>query len=68
MNYLMAYNYHRRVNVTRYNPTHGSVKGLEIASAALAYYCTHTGKIYIKNQAIRVETMNNNPVCPLNLR
>ena len=70
INFLITHDYDKHVNVTGYDPTQGSVNNLKVVSAALAYDCPHTGEVYIfkLNQAISVPTMNNNLVCPMQLR
>jgi hypothetical protein len=60
----------KRVNVSGFDPTQGKVKDLHLVSAALAYDCPETGEAIILNihQAVHVPTMDNNLLCPMQMR
>ena len=49
INVLVAYTHERKVNVSSYDPTLGSVKDLYIVNANVAYDCPETGKVIIFN-------------------
>ena len=70
MNCLITHEYDKTVNVTGFDPSQGSVKDLKVVSAALAYDCPLTGEVLIfkLNQAIHIDSMNNNLLCPMQLR
>ena len=58
------------MNVTGFDPPQGSVPDLKVGSTALAYDCPLTGDVLIfkLNQAIHIDSMNNNLLCPMQLR
>ena len=60
----------KKVNVTGFDPTQGKVKDLDLVSAALAYDCPTTGEVTILmvHQAVHVPTMENDLLCPMQMR
>jgi hypothetical protein len=60
----------KKVNVTGFDPAQGKVKDLDLVSAALAYDCPETGEVTILqvNQAVHVPTMDNDLLCPMQMR
>jgi hypothetical protein len=69
-NALIVYDYKRPVNVTGFDPSKGSIKNLNIVSAALAYDDPATGRtlILILNQAIHIPTIDHNLINPIQLQ
>jgi hypothetical protein len=56
--------------VTGYDPKLGSMKGMAIVSAALAYVDPTSGEVIILrvHQAVHIPTMPNNLLCPMQMR
>jgi hypothetical protein len=56
--------------VTGFDPSQGKVKDLGLVSAALEYDCPTTGDtiILMIHQAVHVPTMDNNLLCPMQMR
>jgi len=69
-NALIVHKLDRQVNVTGFDPSQGKVKNLDLVSAALAYDCPTTGEatILMVHQAVHVPTMENNLLCPMQMR
>jgi hypothetical protein len=69
-NCLVTHTFDKKVNVSGYDPQLGSMKGMPIASAALAYDDPSTGETIILrvHQAVHIPTMMNNLLCPMQLR
>jgi hypothetical protein len=69
-NALIVHLLDKKVNVTGFDPTQGKVKDLNLVSAALAYDCPATGEpiILMVHQAVHVPTMNNDLLCPMQMR
>jgi hypothetical protein len=60
----------KKVNVTGFDPTLGKTLNLDLVSAALAYDCPTTGAatILMIHQAVHVPTMENDLLCPMQMR
>jgi hypothetical protein len=69
-NTLIMHKLDKKVNVTGFDPTQGKVKDLDLVSAALAYDCPTTGEatILLIHQAVHVPTMENDLLCPMQMR
>ena len=69
-NALIVHKLDKQVNVTGFDPSQGKVKNLDLVSAALAYDCPTTGEatILMVHQAVHVPTMENNLLCPMQMR
>ena len=69
-NCLIVQEFDRCVSVTGYAPALGSQNERQIVTAALAYDCPDNGEtvILVIHQAILIETMENNLLCPMQLR
>jgi hypothetical protein len=69
-NALIVHLLDKKVNVTGFDPTQGKIKGLDLVSAALAYDCPRTGEatILMIHQAVHVPTMDNDLLCPMQMR
>ncbi len=60
----------KKVNVTGFDPAQGKIKDLDLVTAALAYDCPQTGEVSILmiHQAVHVPTMENDLLCPMQMR
>jgi hypothetical protein len=69
-NCLVTHTFDKKVNVSGYDPQLGSMKGMPIVSAALAYDDPSNGETIILriHQAVHIPTMTNNLLCPMQLR
>ena len=69
-NALITHVHNRNVNVHAYDPSMGSQQNMSIVNAAVAYDCPHTGEVLILkiNQAIQINTMENNLLCLMQVR
>ena len=69
-NCLIVNEYDRWVTVTGYDPKQGCVEDLKVVAAVLAYDCPKSGEVKIikLNQAIYINSMLNNLLCPMQLR
>jgi hypothetical protein len=67
---LIVYDFKRPVNVTGFDPSKGSVKNLNIVTAAVAYDDPNNGQtlILILHQVIHVPTISHNLVNPIQLQ
>jgi hypothetical protein len=67
---LIVHLLNKKVNVTGFDPTRGRITDLNLVLAALAYDCPTTGKTFILmvHQAVHVPTMENNLLCPMQMR
>jgi hypothetical protein len=69
-NCLITHTYDKKVNVSGYDPKLGTMKGMSIVSAALAYDDPSSGEVFILrvHQAVHIPTMENNLLCPMQMR
>jgi hypothetical protein len=69
-NCLITHTYDKKVNVSGYGPKLGSMKGMSIVSAAVAYDNPSCDEMVILriHQAVHILTMANNLLCPMQLR
>jgi hypothetical protein len=67
---LIVHMLDKKVNVTGFDPTQGKMKDLDLVSAALAYDCPISGEaiILMIHQAVHVPTMENDLLCPMQMR
>ena len=67
---LVTHKYDKRVNVSGYDPNLGSMKGMEIVSAALTYNDPMAKETVILriHQGVHIPSMTNNLLCPMQLR
>jgi hypothetical protein len=67
---LVTHVYDKTVSVTGYDPKLGSMKGMQIISASLAYIDPLSGETVILwvHQAVHIPTMSNNLLCPMQMR
>ena len=67
---LITHIHNRRVNVHSYDASLGCQRDMQIVNAALAYDCPLTGEVFILNinQAIQINSMENNLLCVMQLR
>jgi hypothetical protein len=67
---LVTHVYDKTVSVTGYDPKLGSMKGMQIIAAALAYVDPSSGETLIlrAHQAVHIPTMSNNLLCPMQMR
>ena len=66
---LVTHTYDKKVNVSGYDPNLGSMRGMAIVSAALAYDDPMSGETMILrvHQAVHIPTMDSNLLCPIQL-
>ena len=70
-NALITHDFNRPVSTTGYDQSQGTIhRNMKTVSAALAYDCPRTGQVIILmvNQAIHIPTMENNLLCPMQIR
>ena len=69
-NALIIQDFNRTASMTGYDPSLGVMNDKHIVSTAIAYDCFETGGIYILivHQAIHIDTMDNDLLCPMQLR
>jgi hypothetical protein len=67
---LVTHVYNKTVSVTGYDPKLGSLQGMQVISAALAYVDPLSGETLILrvHQAVHIPTMLNNLLCPMQMR
>jgi hypothetical protein len=67
---LVTHVYYKTVSVTGYDPKMGSMQGMQVISAALAYVDPSSGETLILrvHQAVHIPTMMNNLLCPMQMR
>lgn len=67
---LITHTYDKKVNVSGYDPTLGSMNGMSIVSAALAYDDPTCGETIVLrvHQAVHIPSMGNNLLCPMQMR
>jgi hypothetical protein len=67
---LVTHVYNKTVSVTGYDPKLGSMKGMRIISAALAYVDPLSGETLILrvHKAVQIPTMPSNLLCPMQMR
>ena len=65
------HDFNRPVNVVGYNPSKGTMTpNCQIVSAAVAYGCPMTGEVFIIgiHQAILIDHLHSNLLCPMQMR
>jgi uncharacterized Zn ribbon protein len=68
-NVLVVHVLDKKVNVTGFDPAQGKVKDLDLVLGALALDCpTNEVVTLMMNQAVCVPRMENNRLCPMQMR
>ena len=69
-NCLVIHEYDRYVTITGYDPKQRSVKDLKVIGAVIVYDFPQTGEVIIIriNQAMYIESVSNNLLCPMQIR
>ena len=68
---LIVHDFNRPVNVTGYDPSKGTMApNCPEVSAAIEYDCPMTGEVFIIeiHQAILIDHLHNNLLCPMQMR